>query len=305
MISGIWVPLVTPFKDGRIDSNALQTLAEHYLTSDMNGFVVLGTTAEAALLDVDERLQVLHAVFEAVGSHLPIIVGIGGSNTHEMKQQIDMLDAWDTAGFLVSAPAYIRPDQKGIAWHFGQIASCTDRPIALYDVPHRTGVAIAPETVEALLKYRNIVAIKACVPETFASFAKLPLDLLCGTDDAFLACLEAGGAGGILASAHLFPQILSDVQRMFLTGNFEEARSRFSEILPAITLLFSAPNPSAIKAGLALMGLIRKETRLPITEASAALTLALELALSRIDWAACDYSRAKAMTLCEQETAKY
>jgi len=305
MISGIWVPLVTPFKDGRVDTNALQTLAEHYLTTDISGFVVLGTTAEAALLSQDERLSVVHAVFDAVGSHLPIMVGVGGSNTYEMQRQIASLSAWDTAGFLVSAPAYIRPDQKGIQWHFGQIASCTDRSIVLYDVPHRTGVAIAPETVEALLRYRNVVAIKACVPESFQSFAKLPLGLLCGTDDAFLACLAAGGAGGILASAHLFPQILSDVQRMFLTGHGEEASARFSAVLPAMQLLFSAPNPSAIKAGLALMGLIRKETRLPITEASSALTLELELALSRIDWAACDLPHSMEMTLCEQEITKY
>ena len=300
MISGIWVPLVTPFKNGQLDINALQTLAEHYLTADISGFVVLGTTAEAALLSHGERLSVVHAVFDAVGSHLPIMIGVGGSNTYEMQRQIEGLSAWETAGFLVSAPAYIRPDQRGIQWHFGQIASCTDKPITLYDVPHRTGVAIAPETVEALLKYRNVVAIKACVPDSFESFASLPLDLLCGTDDAFLACLAAGGTGGILASAHLFPQIFSDVQRMFLTGHVEDAKSRFAAILPAIQLLFSAPNPSTIKAGLALMGLIRKETRLPITEASSALTLELELALSRIDWAACDSPAAMEVTLREQ-----
>jgi len=305
MISGIWVPLVTPFKHGRVDANTLQTLAEHYLTNDISGFVVLGTTAEAALLSHDERLSVVHAVFDAVGSHLPIMVGIGGISTYEMQHQIDGFSAWDSAGFLVSAPAYIRPDQKGIEWHFGQIASCTDRPIALYDVPHRTGIAIAPETVEALLRYRNIVAIKACVPESFHDFAKLPLDLLCGTDDAFLACLAAGGVGGILASAHLFPQILADVQRLFLTGRGIEASTRFSTMLPAIQLLFSAPNPSMIKAGLALMGLIRKETRLPITEASSALTLELELALSRIDWAASDLPNPITTRLFEQETTKY
>jgi 4-hydroxy-tetrahydrodipicolinate synthase len=305
MISGIWVPLVTPFKQGRVDTNALQTLAEHYLTTDISGFVVLGTTAEAALLSHDERLSVIHAVFDAVGSHLPIMVGIGGIDTYEMQRQIDAFSAWDSAGFLVSAPAYIRPDQKGIEWHFGQIASCTERLITLYDVPHRTGVTIAPQTVEALLRYRNVSAIKACVPESFRDFAKLPLDLLCGTDDAFLACLAEGGVGGILASAHLFPQMLSDVQRLFLTGHGNEANTRFSAILPAIQLLFSAPNPSMIKAGLALMGLIRKETRLPITEASSALTLDLELALSRIDWAACDLSYPVAMTSCDQETTKY
>src|ERR1700731_4882834 len=142
MMSGIWIPLVTPFKNGLVDTDALQHLAEHYLKTDISGFIALGTTAEAALLSRGERLSVLHALFEAAGAHLPIMIGIGGMDTLEMQREIRDLASWEAAGYLVSAPAYIRPDQKGIQWHFGQIASSTDRPIVLYDVPHRTGVAI-------------------------------------------------------------------------------------------------------------------------------------------------------------------
>ena len=131
MISGIWLPIVTPFKDGLVDTEALQRLVTHYLDTDISGFIALGTTGEAALLSRGERLSVLHAMFEAVGTRLPIMVGIGGMDTQEMQREIQDLAIWDTAGYLVSAPAYIRPDQKGIEWHFGQIAGSTDRPIVL------------------------------------------------------------------------------------------------------------------------------------------------------------------------------
>jgi 4-hydroxy-tetrahydrodipicolinate synthase len=280
MVSGIWLPIVTPFKNGQVDTDALQRLAEHYLTTELSGFIALGTTGEAALLNHSERLHVLQALFEVIGARSTIVAGVGGMSTREMVQEIRQLDRWDLGGYLVSAPAYICPDQRGIQWHFEELAHATDRPIILYDVPHRTGVSIAPDTLERLIDCANIVAVKACAPDSFHAFCRLPVSVLCGTDDAFVDCLIAGGTGGILASAHVFADALAEVQERVSSGNVEHALTLFDALLPVIELLFAAPNPAGVKAALALNGLITKETRLPIMEASDSLTDQLNAALA-------------------------
>lgn len=280
MVSGIWLPIVTPFKNGQVDTDALQRLAVHYLNTELSGFIALGTTGEAALLNHSERLRVLQALFEVIGTRSTIVAGVGGMSTRDMVQEIHQLDRWDLGGYLVSAPAYICPDQRGIQWHFEELAHATDRPIILYDVPHRTGVSMAPETLERLIDCANIVAVKACVADSFPAFCRLPVSVLCGTDDAFVDCLIAGGTGGILASAHVFADALAEVQERVSSGNVEHALTLFDALLPVIELLFAAPNPAGIKAALALSGLITKETRLPIMEASDSLTDRLNAALA-------------------------
>lgn len=265
------MPIVTPFRGGEIDINALQRLADYYLRTEISGLVALGTTGEAALLSEAERVTVLDALTEVVGTHLPLLVGVGGPDTREVVREIQRYDHWDCSGYLVSAPSYICPDQAGILWHFGQVAHATERSIVLYDVPHRTGVTIMPDTVARLLEHDSIVAIKECVKDHFEDLNGLSLSVLCGTDDAFVDCLNAGGSGGILASAHLCADLLVEVQALVQAGRAEQARDLFARLVPLLRLLFAAPNPSAIKAMLALDHPMTDETRLPITPASAQL----------------------------------
>jgi 4-hydroxy-tetrahydrodipicolinate synthase len=279
MVSGIWLPIVTPFKDGQVDVDALQRLAERYLSQEISGFVALGTTGEAALLDHSERLKVLRSLFEVVGTRLTVVVGVGGTNTRDMVQEIRELDRWDIGGYLVSAPAYVCPDQNGIRWHFDEIARATERPVILYDVPHRTGVSIETSTVERLIERANIVAIKACVPATFQKLCQLPISVLCGNDDAYVDCLIAGGSGGILTSAHLFADILAEIHERVLSARTDDAVAFFEALKPVIKLLFAAPNPAGVKAALAIDGVIGSETRMPIMEASVTLKEQLRIAL--------------------------
>jgi 4-hydroxy-tetrahydrodipicolinate synthase len=274
MYSGIWIPLVTPFRSGAVDVEALQLLTDHYVRIGVAGVVALGTTGEAALLSDAERATVLQAIGDAVDGRVPVLIGVGGFDTREFVREVGRLERWNPAGFLVSTPAYLCPDQAGVAWHFEQIARATARPIVLYDVPHRTGVAIEPETVERLAERENIVAIKACVSRHFDALCRLPIDVLCGTDDAFVDCLAAGGRGGILASAHVCADLLIDVQSLLQSGQACDtltAHRLFERLRPVLKLLFAAPNPSAIKAMLSIEGRIADEVRMPITPASAAL----------------------------------
>lgn len=278
MFSGIWLPLVTPFQSGKIDVDALQKLTERYAQTGISGFVVLGTTGEAALLSEIERVTVLQAVTEVVTNRLPVLVGVGGLATRDFVREVHRYDHWDVSGYLVSAPAYLCPDQAGLLWHFEQVARATQRHVVLYDVPHRTGVGIEADTVRRLSELVNVTGIKACAPERFDAFGKLSIDMLCGTDHAYPECTAAGGVGGILASAHVCADLLLSVQALSQTGQHAAARSLFDQLRPIIDLLFSTPNPSSIKAMLALDGSIRDETRMPITPVSPKQVTRLERA---------------------------
>jgi 4-hydroxy-tetrahydrodipicolinate synthase len=271
MYSGIWLPLVTPFRNGAVDVDALQHLAAYYLHTEISGFVALGTTGEAALLSETERVTVLQAITDVVGGRLPVLVGVGGSDTREVVRELHRYEHWDCSGYLVSPPSYICPDQAGVQWHFEQVALATDRSIVLYNVPHRTGVAIAPDTVARLWEQDNIVAIKECVRDNFDKLAGMPLSVLCGTDEAFADCVRLGGSGGILASAHVCADLLVEVQHLVEANRETEAQTLFAGLVPVLRLLFAAPNPSAIKAMLAFDHPMTDETRMPITRASAQL----------------------------------
>jgi len=283
MFKGIWLPVITPLRAGEVDIEALQRLTDDYVIGGIAGIVALSTTGEAALLRDAERVAVVQAIMEVVANRVPVFAGLGGSDTREFVEDLRGLENWDVAGFLVPPPAYVCPDQAGLTWHFEQIARATSRPVVLYDVPHRTGVSIEVETVRELAEIDNIVAIKACAGERFKALGQLPIDLLCGTDEAFLDCLQAGGAGGILASAHVCADLLRDVQALVKAGYGEAASRLFKRVKPVLRLLFAAPNPSAIKAMLALDACVLPETRAPILPASPALVTQLEFARAVLD----------------------
>ncbi|MFM0198844.1 4-hydroxy-tetrahydrodipicolinate synthase [Paraburkholderia fungorum] len=283
MFSGIWLPIVTPLRNGEVDVEALQRLADYYLRTEISGFVALSTTGEAALLQESERLTVLQALTDVIGSRLPMLIGVGGSNTRDVLQDIQRYERWDCAGYLVSPPSYVCPDQAGVQWHFEQAALATERPIVLYNVPHRIGVTIEPDTVARLVEHHNnVVAIKECVKEHFEKLRGLPVNVLCGTDEALDDCLNHGGTGGILASAHVCADLLVAVQELIRHAHDMDARNLFASLLPVLRLLFAAPNPSAIKAMLAFDHSMTDETRMPITRASAQLVDRLSTARDRL-----------------------
>lgn len=285
MYSGIWLPLVTPFRGDKVDVDALQKLTDRYARTGISGFVVLGTTGEAALLSEIERVTVLEAVTEVVTNRLPVLAGVGGLDTRDFVREMRRLEHWDIAGFLVSAPAYLCPDQEGLAWHFETIARATQRHVVLYDVPHRTGVHIEADTAARLSELDNVVGIKACAPQRFDALGALNIDMLCGTDAAFLECLNAGGAGGILASAHVCAEWLIELQTLAQTGQRAAAETLLEQLRPAIDLLFATPNPSSIKAMLALDGTISDEVRMPISRVSKAHRERLVVAKRELDCA--------------------
>lgn len=279
--TGIWVPLVTPFRHGQIDMPALQALARR-LHSDVSGMVVCGTTGEAAALDEDEQRKVLDTVLRAApGAN--VVMGLAGNNLPAVIARLKQVQERPIAGVLVPPPYYIRPSQAGLVDYFHALADAASVPIIVYNIPYRTGVAMEFDTLATLAEHPRIAAIKDCGGDaalTMRLIAETKLQVLAGEDQQLLSILALGGTGGIMASAHLRPDLFAQVVIAMQEGRISEAREMFYRLLPMIRLMFQEPNPAPLKAALAQLGWMKEELRPPMRAASSALKerIAMELA---------------------------
>lgn len=290
MFSGLWIPLVTPFHRDQVDTVALRKLVRHYQSAGVAGFVALGTTGEAALLSQIERYTVLETIAEACSDHTPFLIGVGAADTREVCAQIRHYERWNSAGYLVPPPYYVCPSQAGLRWHYMQVAASTARPVVLYNVPKRTGVAIAPHTALVLAEQANIVAIKECVADNFGALQGGSLDVLSGDDSALLDCLAHGGTGGILAGAHLRPELFVALIAHHRAGRIDEAKRLADALAPLAALLFAEPNPAPVKALLSDAGSMGADTRAPILPVSESLHRRLLAAMQALESVEADHA---------------
>ncbi|MFZ3000715.1 MAG: 4-hydroxy-tetrahydrodipicolinate synthase [Undibacterium umbellatum] len=282
---GIWVPLVTPFNQGKPDLDKVQQLATQLIAAGIHGLVVCGTTGEAATLTENEQGQLLSAVLEVAKNSCQVLMGISGSDTRLLAEKVRAYTNQHLQGFLLSAPSYLRPSQEGVRLHFETIARATEKDIVLYNVPARTGVNIDLSTVIALEKQTNIVAIK----ESSGNLTQMMglvncshLKVLCGDDAMLMDTLSMGGQGAISAAAHVQPHLFVQLLALMRTEHYPEAQALFTELQPLIRLLFSESNPAPVKAALALQGLIQEELRLPMTAMSLTGKIKLANELERL-----------------------
>ncbi|REE07417.1 4-hydroxy-tetrahydrodipicolinate synthase [Paraburkholderia sp. BL27I4N3] len=275
--SGIWIPLVTPFANGKVDDAALRHLVAHYKKAGVSGFVALGTTGEPSSLSTAEQEAVLSAILEAATS-TPVVVGLSGNNIDYLKGSIAHYNQLPVAGILVSAPYYVRPSQSGLVDHFLSLADVSDKPLIIYDIPYRTGVGICIDTLLRLAEHPRIKAVKDCartIEKTLALILDGRLQVLAGDDINILSTLCMGGVGAIAASAHVRPETFVAVHNAMERGDIKQARSLFHQIVPLIRALGVEPNPAPVKAALAQLGLIGNVMRPPMTSASRELQVRL------------------------------
>jgi 4-hydroxy-tetrahydrodipicolinate synthase len=284
MFSGVWIPIVTPFRQGQIDLPAFERLVAYYIDAGVHGIVVGGTTGEGAALSNDEKHALVIAAIDVSAHRCPVVLGVGGVDTAQVAASVREFDREDLAGFLVPPPYYVGPSQEGILWHYREIVQGTERPIILYNVPRRIGANIEPATAIALAENDSrFAAIKECNGDNIQPLVEsAAIDVLGGDDTLLLYTLLEGGMGVMAASAHVWPERFVRLYEAVEDEDFDDARLRFEALLPLIRLLFSEPNPAPVKAALALEGLVRDELRLPMTSASAALQLELEAHLGGI-----------------------
>ncbi|NOY36679.1 MAG: 4-hydroxy-tetrahydrodipicolinate synthase [Chlorobi bacterium] len=268
---GLGVAIVTPFrKDSSIDFKALGRLIEHQVTGGVNYIVALGTTGEAVTLSADEKEAVVRFITEQVAGCVPVIVGIGGNNTHQIIRQIRVFPFKGISGILSVAPYYNKPTQEGLYRHYESIAAASPVPVILYNVPGRTGVNISADTIIRLAKnIDNIIAVK----EASGNMAQImtiardkPEDFLMisGDDALTIPMMACGGAGVISVAANAWPADFSRLVTAASTGDYGKAMKIHFRYMHLIELLFADGNPGGIKAALAEMGLIENYLRLPL-----------------------------------------
>jgi 4-hydroxy-tetrahydrodipicolinate synthase len=272
---GTGVALVTPFnKDLSVDYPALEKLINHVIDGGVNYLVALGTTAETPTLTAEEKKKVLAFIVDKCGKRVPVVCGIGGNNTAEILEQIKEYDLSGIAGILSVAPYYNKPTQEGVYQHFKAIASATDKPIILYNVPGRTVTNILPATALRLAnEFKHIVAIKEasgnlgqCMelvknkPEHFA--------ILSGDDDLVLPQIAIGMEGVISVAANCFTKDFTGIVNNALKGDFATAKNLHYKLLEGIHLLFIEGNPPGVKYVLNQMNICNNILRLPIVPVS-------------------------------------
>src|SRR5512146_1119020 len=169
-LDGVWLPLVTPFRDNRLDEESLATLVYHFATSPIAGLILAATTGEALTLEPGETEALVEIAASITGDRLPLYLGLCGSNTAAIARQVAATADWPVQGYLISCPYYTRPSQDGLRRHFVALAGATERPILLYNIPYRTGVNLSNETLFQLAEIGNIVGVKDCCADPAQSF---------------------------------------------------------------------------------------------------------------------------------------
>ncbi len=270
---GLWIPLVTPFKDGTVDHPALAALTTLLAGQGVAGFVACGSTGEAAALDEAEQLAVLETVFGAAQG-LPVVMGLSGYHLGQTVEWVQTLARYPLAGLLVPAPHYIRPSQEGLLLWFRTLADASAVPLIVYDIPYRTGATLATDTLLALAEHPRIRAIKDCggnAAKTQALIADGRLAVLAGEDAQMFTTLAWGGHGAIAASAHWQAPRFVELMGLLRVGDLPEARRVWQALSPWLEACFAEPNPAPLKAVLARAGWMHNELRAPMMVASAAL----------------------------------
>jgi 4-hydroxy-tetrahydrodipicolinate synthase len=284
-LNGIWLPLITPFRDDRLDEISLRRMVRHYAAAAVDGLILAATTGEGMTLDdteIERLVQVVAAEQETIGPHIPLYLGISGSYTRKVAKILEATDHWPIDGYLITCPYYTRPSQDGLYRHFLALADATARPILIYNIPYRTGVNLGNETMLRLAERSNIVGVKDCCADATQTFdllrARPPgFAVLTGEDALFYTALTQGADGGILASAHIQTRAFAAIRDMLLRGDQQAALTAWQELVDLPRLLFAEPSPAPIKHWLWRSGLIDSpEVRLPMTRVSEALAARID-----------------------------
>lgn len=270
MFNGAGVAIVTPFKGGKIDLEGFKKLIDFQVENNTQAIIVLGTTGEASTQTVEERDILISTAVERVAGRIPVIIGTGSNSTAISIEHTKKAEALGADGILLVTPYYNKCTQKGLIEHFTQVANATKLPVILYNVPSRTGVNIAPETVAAMSKVENVVAVKEAsgnISQILEIKRLVPEDfkILSGNDDQVVPIYACGGHGVISVSSNVIPKETQQMCAAFEEGNVGEALRLQLFYKKFIDLLFCEVNPIPVKAAVSAMGYIEDELRLPLT----------------------------------------
>ncbi len=283
IFKGLGVALVTPFmENGAIDFAAVAKIVDNLIAGGVDYILVLGTTGETPTLSTDERKALIRFVRDRVAGRVKLMVGVGGNCTHDV---VKTLRTWDLRGYdavLSVNPYYNKPNQEGLYQHFKAIAEASPLPVMLYNIPGRTGVNMAPETIARLATdCDNIIGVKEAsgnLEQMEQIKALTPSDflLISGDDGLTVEVVKRGGVGVISVLANAYPAETKEVVSLALDGNTEEAEQKLKALDGIISSLFEEGNPVGVKTALYLKGVCTNTMRLPLVSGSEALQAKLK-----------------------------
>lgn len=265
--------MITPFtKELEINWSGVEEIAAHLVASGHDGIVVNGTTGEAPTTSDEEKVEIIKVVKSVVGSKIHVIAGAGNNETSHSVIQGQQAQSAGADGLLVVTPYYNKPPQSGVAAHFKAIADATDLPVMMYDIPHRTGIAIESDTIVALFEHPRIVALKDAkgnVAETSWVIKRSGIPVYSGDDILNLPLLSVGAVGFVSVCGHTVGSRLREMLDAWFAGKSERALEIHQELLPVYTGTFRTQGAILTKAALNLMGLPGGHVRLPLVDATA------------------------------------
>jgi len=284
-LKGCFTALVTPFKNGKVDLEALKKIVRFQLENGVNGLVPCGSTGEAATLSPEEYFEVIKAVVAAAKGKVPVVPGVGTNSTAKSAEMVKKVSALGVDGLLAIVPYYNKPTQEGLTAHFSELAKATRLPVILYNIPGRTGVNMLPATVLGLRKnFSHIVGIKEAsglldqVSEIING-ADEDFVVMSGDDSLTLPMMSVGAKGVISVVSNVAPAGTAQMCGLFLKGDVVGACAIHHGLFPLIKSLFSETNPIPVKYAASLLGLCQPEPRLPLTPLSEARRAPLKEAM--------------------------
>jgi 4-hydroxy-tetrahydrodipicolinate synthase len=287
---GTGVALATPFKkDLSIDTEALIRIVNLSIDGGVEYLVILGTTAENATMNQEEREFVIKTVVDANKGRLPMVLGVGGNNTAEVVQELNSRDLSKFVAILSISPYYNKPTQEGMYQHFKAVAEASPIPVILYNVPSRTGTNMQPATVIRLAKdFKNIVAIKEAAGDMIQAMQLLkdkPTDflVLSGDDMIALPMVLAGGSGVISVIAQGFPKEFSEMIRLGLNRKVDAAFQLQYLFSDCIDMIFEQGNPAGIKQVFQSLGIADNTLRLPLVSVNESLANRIDNFVDKIN----------------------
>lgn len=284
LFKGVITALVTPFRDGKVDEAAFERLLERQIAAGVHGVVPMGTTGESATLHPEEHRAVVEACVRIAAGRVRVIAGAGASATDKAIELVRHAKTVGADGALVVTPYYNRPSQEGLALHYEAIAEAVELPVLLYNVPGRTGVDLANETVARLAAHPNIVGIKDATgdmgrPSWMRTHIERRFDLISGDDASFLGYVAHGGHGVISVASNVAPEAMVALYDAVASGDLESARLWQDRLIGLHKALFLDNSPSPAKYALSRLGLCSEAVRLPLAPTAEAVKPLIDRAL--------------------------
>jgi len=266
---GSLTPLVTPFRNGTLDEEALARLIETQVGGGSHGVVIGGTSGEPGSQSLDERERLLERTLAIAAGRIPVLAGTGTADLPSTTRLTRHAEAAGASAVLVVTPYYLRPSQHGLVDYYTQVAAAVELPVVLYDIPMRTGVALSVDTVATLADIDNVVGVKATRPDLehvsrVIARCGPEFAVYCGLETLCLPMLALGGAGHISATGNVAPGLLAKLAEAAFADDWETARGLHYDMLELNEAVFADTNPVPIKAMLADMGLIEPDVRSPL-----------------------------------------